>query len=295
MTEVERAFAEDTRVQRCSTSRLRSRGPKRSAGIIPASAAEAIARASPRRALRPRRPSSPTPTRPGISPFHSSRHSLGSSRTTIAESSRYVHWGATSQDIIDTGLVLQLRDAVPIVVRDLRRAASAAATHARLHARTPMPGRTWLQQATPITFGLKAAGWLDALARTTDGIESASTGALCLQFGGASGTLASLGADGLNVSSRMGALLNLPVPAGALARASRSAGDARVCARRVVRNDGQDRARRRAPGPDRDTGSHRTVRRRRWLVDACRTSGTPYAPRASCRRQSGRLASSRRC
>ena len=83
----------------------------------------------------------------------------------MPDAARYVHWGATSQDIIDTGLVLQLREAVPALVRDLRRAATAAAGHAQRHASTPMAGRTWLQQATPITFGLKAAGWLDALAR----------------------------------------------------------------------------------------------------------------------------------
>ena len=76
-----------------------------------------------------------------------------------------------------------------------------------------MPGRTWLQQATPVTFGLKAAGWLDALTRTTDTLETALRAALVLQFGGASGTLASLGADGLSVAARLGTLLDLPVPA----------------------------------------------------------------------------------
>jgi len=126
--------------------------------------------------------------------------------------SHFVHWGATSQDIIDTGLVLQLREAVPIVVRDLRRAAVAATRHATEHARTTMAGRTWLQQATPITFGLKAAGWLDALSRVTAGIEAALDGARVLQFGGASGTLAALGGDGLNVSARLGTLLDLRVP-----------------------------------------------------------------------------------
>jgi len=131
---------------------------------------------------------------------------------TDERASHFVHWGATSQDIIDTGLVLQLRQAVPIVVRELRRAAAAAARHAQQHARTTMAGRTWLQQATPITFGLKAAGWLDALSRVTAGVETALRGAAVLQFGGASGTLAALGADGLNVSSRLGTLLELPVP-----------------------------------------------------------------------------------
>ena len=126
---------------------------------------------------------------------------------------RYVHWGATSQDIIDTGLVLQLGDAVPLVVRELRRAAAAAAGHAQRHALTPMAGRTWLQQATPVTFGLKAAGWLDALARTADGLEAALASSRVLQFGGASGTLAALGADGIDVANRLGTILGLPVPA----------------------------------------------------------------------------------
>ena len=84
---------------------------------------------------------------------------------TDSDAAKYVHWGATSQDIIDTALVLQLRSAVPGIAGDLSRAADAAADHARRFASTPMAGRTWLQQATPVTFGLKAAGWVDALDR----------------------------------------------------------------------------------------------------------------------------------
>ncbi|MEP6916694.1 MAG: 3-carboxy-cis,cis-muconate cycloisomerase [Acidobacteriota bacterium] len=127
--------------------------------------------------------------------------------------SRYVHWGATSQDIIDSGLVLQLRASVPIVLHDLRRAANAAAGHARRHVFTAMPGRTWLQQATPITFGLKAAGWCDALMRVQRGLQEAFDAALVLQFGGASGTLAALGTRGLEVAATLGACLRLTVPA----------------------------------------------------------------------------------
>jgi 3-carboxy-cis,cis-muconate cycloisomerase len=131
------------------------------------------------------------------------------------EAARYVHWGVTSQDIIDTGLVLQLRDAVPSVIADLRRAVSAAAGHARRHAQTTMAGRTWLQQATPITFGLKAAGWADALHRSAGSAARALDDALVLQFGGASGTLASLGPDALRVADRLAAILRLrrpPIP-----------------------------------------------------------------------------------
>jgi 3-carboxy-cis,cis-muconate cycloisomerase len=128
-------------------------------------------------------------------------------------SARYVHWGATSQDIIDTALVLQLRESVPVIIEDLARAADAAAGHARRHAQTPMAGRTWLQQATPITFGLKAAGWLDALDRVTRSLRSALDAALVLQLGGASGTLAALGDQGSAVATAMGQGLTLTVAA----------------------------------------------------------------------------------
>ena len=129
-----------------------------------------------------------------------------------ANAAHYVHWGATSQDILDTGLVLQLREAVPIVVDHLERAARSAADLARRHADTPMAGRTWLQQATPTTFGLKAAGWLDALGRTRRRLGTALDEALVLQFGGASGTLASLGSHGLAVTEALAARLRLRAP-----------------------------------------------------------------------------------
>lgn len=125
---------------------------------------------------------------------------------------RYVHWGATSQDILDTGLVLQLGRAVPLVLGDLGRAADAAATQARLHAKTVMAGRTWLQHATPTTFGLKAAGWCEALDRSRLRVDTALEAARVLQFGGASGTLAALGDRGLAVGAALGARLGLPVP-----------------------------------------------------------------------------------
>jgi len=119
------------------------------------------------------------------------------------DAARYVHWGATSQDIIDTGLVLQLQRAVPLIAQRLDRAAGAAATHARRYIDTPIPGRTWLQQSTPITFGVKAAGWLDALVRQRNALTEALEHARVLQFGGASGTLASLGDHAPAVADRL--------------------------------------------------------------------------------------------
>ena len=140
------------------------------------------------------------------------RHLTSRVATTAPDLARYVHWGATSQDIIDTALVLQLRASVPIVAGDLTRAADAAARHAERHVKTTMAGRTWLQQATPITFGLKAAGWCDALDRAAARVESALHDASVLQFGGASGTLAALGSRGPAVAASLGETLSLPVP-----------------------------------------------------------------------------------
>jgi 3-carboxy-cis,cis-muconate cycloisomerase len=125
---------------------------------------------------------------------------------------RWVHWGATSQDILDTGLVLQMRAAVPSIQADLNRAAAGAIALARLHAGTPQVGRTWLQHATPITFGLKAATWADALGRSRIRLAEALDGALVLQFGGAAGTLAALGGRGIAVAEALGARLDLRVP-----------------------------------------------------------------------------------
>ena len=129
-----------------------------------------------------------------------------------AESARHVHRGATSQDVIDTAFVLQLRALGRPLHEALSRAMAAAAARAREHASTPMPGRTWLQHATPVTFGLKAAGWLDALGRCRARLDEAIAGAGVLQFGGASGTLASLGDAGPRVAAALARRLSLDVP-----------------------------------------------------------------------------------
>jgi len=128
------------------------------------------------------------------------------------DAARYVHWGATSQDIIDSAMVLQLRDATEIVLRSLARASDAAEVLARRHGATVMPGRTWLQHATPVTFALKAAGWMSALDRVRALVARALNDALVLQFGGASGTLAALGDRGPDVAAMLGAALRLAVP-----------------------------------------------------------------------------------
>ena len=129
------------------------------------------------------------------------------------EASRFVHWGATSQDAIDTGLILQLRDGLDLIEMDLDAVARELARLARAHKHTTMPGRTWLQQALPVTFGLKAAGWFSAIERHQARIREIRPRVLAVQFGGAAGTQAALGAKGLQVAEALGEELRLHVPA----------------------------------------------------------------------------------
>src|SRR5574342_1331708 len=98
---------------------------------------------------------------------------------------RFVHLGATSQDAMDTGLVLQMRAALGEIEADLGRLSAGLARLAEAHRRTPMAGRTWLQQAQPVTFGLKAAGWLSAVERHRARLAEVRGRALVLQLGGA--------------------------------------------------------------------------------------------------------------
>jgi 3-carboxy-cis,cis-muconate cycloisomerase len=126
-----------------------------------------------------------------------------------------VHKGATSQDIMDTAAMLLARDAIDAVTDSLSGAAAAAARLAGARRGTLMIGRTLLQQAVPVTFGVVAAGWLAGLDGALDGLASARETRLAVQLGGAAGTLASLGPSGAQVKSLMAAelgLLDPPLP-----------------------------------------------------------------------------------
>jgi len=125
----------------------------------------------------------------------------------------FVHVGGTSQDIMDTGLVLQLRAGVAYLQADLRIIANAAADLARAHATTKMMGRTLLQAALPTSFGLKAALWLAAITDSRRAIAQAAAEALRPQCGGAAGTLDVPGARAPAFLQAFGAALSLPVPA----------------------------------------------------------------------------------
>ncbi|MCD5990930.1 3-carboxy-cis,cis-muconate cycloisomerase [Pseudomonas sp. CDFA 553] len=125
---------------------------------------------------------------------------------------RYVHMGATSQDVMDSGLVLQLRAAIVLLERDLAELAESLARQAQRYAVTPLAGRTWLQQATPVTLGMKIAGWLGAITRHRQRLQELKPRLLSLQFGGASGTLAALGAQALPVAEALARELQLTLP-----------------------------------------------------------------------------------
>jgi 3-carboxy-cis,cis-muconate cycloisomerase len=128
------------------------------------------------------------------------------------EAARYVHWGATSQDVIDSAAMLTLRAAIEALLSDIDRAIAGFAKLARTHRDTPMVARTWLQHALPMPFGLKLAEYAAALHRSRKRLLRLRNEGLALQFGGAAGTLAALGDKGLMVAEKLAQELQLPLP-----------------------------------------------------------------------------------
>src|SRR3954469_12975572 len=129
-----------------------------------------------------------------------------------ADAARYVHWGATSQDVIDTGAMLGLRAGIDALLADTVRAIAGFARLARQHRNTAMVGRTWLQHALPMPFGLKLAEYAAALHRSQARLRRVRRETPAVQFGGAAGTLAALGDKGLAVAERLAQELILPLP-----------------------------------------------------------------------------------
>src|SRR5690349_5648193 len=166
------------------------------AGMMPSVAAEAIASAATasnfdtaaltRETLRA--------GTPGIPLAKALREKV---RARNVQAADYVHFGATSQDASDTAIVLLLKRAQPLLQADCDRLCKALRYLSNRHAHTVMLGRTLLQPAPPITFGLKAAGWFAAVNRGAEELERAFSQALTFQFGGAAGTLAALGDRGI--------------------------------------------------------------------------------------------------
>jgi 3-carboxy-cis,cis-muconate cycloisomerase len=133
-------------------------------------------------------------------------------RQTSPLAARFVHWGATTQDVTDTALVILLGRARAFLTADHERMQQTLRRISGEHARTVMLGRTILQAAPPVTFGLKTAGWYAALRRDWTRLDAAFEEALVLEFGGASGTLAALAEKGREVARSLGEELGLAVP-----------------------------------------------------------------------------------
>jgi 3-carboxy-cis,cis-muconate cycloisomerase len=131
---------------------------------------------------------------------------------TDPDAARFVHWGATSQDVLDTALVLLLRRARPVLEQDHTRLERALRALSDQHAGTVMLARTVLQPAPPTTFGYKVAGWFGAVHRSWRRLSEAFDEALQLQFGGATGTLAAHGARGPELAAELAGELELPLP-----------------------------------------------------------------------------------
>jgi len=130
-------------------------------------------------------------------------------RLASSKAAALVHKGATSQDVADTALMLQARDGAALIRRDAARLANALATLTRAYRATPMLGRTLLQAALPITFGLKASIWLSGVTGALDRFEREAA-AIRLQFGGATGSRAGLNGQGAELSQRLATRLDLP-------------------------------------------------------------------------------------
>jgi len=182
-----------------------------SCGVIPASAADGIERASRdvrfdlRALVREAR-------RAGTLAIPFVKQLTSAIASHDADAARYVHWGATSQDVLDTALVLQSRRATQALLAQVGRLGDAVARIADAHRRTPTVARTLLQPATPVPFGWKAAVWLDALTRSRVGLARAAAEAEVLQFGGASGVRAAFGAAGDTVAQALARELDLVLP-----------------------------------------------------------------------------------
>jgi 3-carboxy-cis,cis-muconate cycloisomerase len=201
--------AERARVQRLLDFAVALARAQAAVGVVPALATDKIAEAA--RAERYDAAVLAADTAGGIVPALISALTAEVARSD-PEAARVVGFGASEQDALDTALALELRDAIDLITSDLNRAVDGFTQIAGRHRRTAAVGRVGLQQALPIPFGLKVAGYAAALARSRERLRRLRKEALALQFGGVAGTLAALGENGLKVSERLAALLDLPLP-----------------------------------------------------------------------------------
>jgi 3-carboxy-cis,cis-muconate cycloisomerase len=133
-------------------------------------------------------------------------------RSSAPQASDFIHFGATSQDLLDTALVLTLRDFATALDGQIGRLIAVLISLTEQHRNTLLAGRTWMQQGPPVSFGLKTAQWLAVMLRHRERIAAAGQHVAMLQFGGAVGTLASLGTQGSHVAKELASRLNLACP-----------------------------------------------------------------------------------
>ncbi len=208
---VTKLFADDAALQAMLDFEAALARAESFAGVIPSSAAASIA-AKCRAALfdvDKLRAATALAGNVAIPLVHQLRELVAADSKDAAD---FVHWGATSQDVIDTGLVLRLREAFSLMRSDIDQLCSALAELADHHRATPIVGRTLMQQAVPTTLGMKFAAWLDALLRHRARLGETRVRCLVLQFGGAVGTLASLGSHAEAIAKNLSAELQLPLP-----------------------------------------------------------------------------------
>ena len=177
-------------------------------GIVPPAAAEAITAAA--QAERLDLPALAAATRNTGYPVVGLVRQL--SQLAGPDAGRWTHWGATTQDIMDTAVVLQVRQGLALIRDELLAVNAGFAAMARTHRATVMAGRTHLQHALPVTFGYKVAVWLSPLITMLERLEQLRPRVEKLQFGGAAGTLASLGDQGLAVQEELAKELGLASP-----------------------------------------------------------------------------------
>jgi 3-carboxy-cis,cis-muconate cycloisomerase len=180
-------------------------------GVIPASAADPIAKACKAESFQ-LVALAEAATRSGNLAIPLVKALTANVAKADADAARYVHWGATSQDVIDTAVMLTLRAGIDALLGDVGRAISGFAKLARQHRNTAVVARTWLQHALPMPFGLKLAEYAAALHRSRGRLKRLRSDTLALQFGGAAGTLAALGDKGLLVAEKLAQELRLPLP-----------------------------------------------------------------------------------
>ncbi|ESR22467.1 3-carboxy-cis,cis-muconate cycloisomerase [Lutibaculum baratangense] len=206
--DVAEVFSDEAELRAMAAFEVALAAAEAEAGVIPHEAARAIAEAA--EGFRPdigdiaeKARLSGNPAFPFVAAF---------GEACSPEGRPWVHWGATSQDVLDTARALQLKSVRPHVRSDLERISAALAKLAERYRTTPMPGRTLLQPAMPTTFGMKAAGWLDQIDRSARHLDLAFEEAATLQFGGAVGTLSALGESGPAVRAALARRLGLHEP-----------------------------------------------------------------------------------